>query len=105
MLTERFSCTVEVKDWKRTQAAEMNFLRSVKGCSKRNKTRNECMIISRELVIFSLNQKYKGIERGRRNISKERMEFAFLNKPQLIKCEVKAMWDDRGRDGQRHARA
>jgi hypothetical protein len=34
MLTERFSRTVEVKGWKRMQAAGMNVLRSEKGCSK-----------------------------------------------------------------------
>jgi hypothetical protein len=89
MLTQRFSCTVNGKDWKRMQAAEMNFLTCVKGCSKISKIRNEEMIVSRELGIFSLNQRYKGVERSRRNISKERMEFAFLNEPRLKKCLAK----------------
>jgi hypothetical protein len=61
------------------------------------------MIISRELGIFSLNQDYKGIQRSRRNISKERMEFALLNKPQLKKCAAKEIWEDRGRGGQSHS--
>jgi hypothetical protein len=52
MLTERVSCIIEVKDWQRMQAAEMNGLRSEKDCCKINKTRNEYMIISKRTGNF-----------------------------------------------------
>jgi hypothetical protein len=47
--------TLRKRDWNRIQAAEMKYLRTVKGCSRSHQIRNED--ISNELGIFPLSEK------------------------------------------------
>jgi hypothetical protein len=61
----------EKRDTQRVQAAEMRFLRSVKGCTRLDKIRNED--VRKELGVFSIND---GIRRYRQDWLEdvERME-------------------------------
>jgi hypothetical protein len=67
------------------------------GSSETDRIRNED--IRGELGISNRMKKWKTTERNGNNISRKRMETAYLNRLRLTTRMAKEMWEDRGRDG------